>query len=562
MDRVIMQQASVGYIQEEQRRRGAVPRLKAEIRPFDVDFGLAPGLGTFVNCSSPAPGMLTLAPGAVGSASWTSDIMQAYVGRITAVTPTYTNAADYCTSTCWLRSHDCYEAVVEQPWVEVAWGTESPIGTYFQVKIECLDFIRAWAVDNLEEVDGYTAYATLTGSDTHDSWAVAGACPGRLADLRLTGVITLGEGEIIACAPCVAQRPVWFHDIQGVTHTLTVDNREGQWLPGRGDFLLGPGFWYGKELHISMGLELPNGEVGWLKQYVGRIRDIRDIAAGGTGKHQAKIYSSQLVYDVLKQMIGCPTADGTRHPFLAGTYKVRADLVASTPPWVGAVQKNGSGSATLVVSGAASNTQDLDFLIEVETTGEVTAATFRWSLDGGSSWEKMGVVSATSASPCRLRDGLLIYFVPGAGDDLVAGDRFSFTAYARRSTYVIAGGPFLEVANVFYNGVEIHDAACNKTTGEIMLVGNTGVVEARVVKSETCHPVDIIKEILLEIGLGEKVDEVAFSNARQALADYQIGVRFEGVPAWKAIQAICTTCLIFFWIEGDRIMVAAYTGEE
>lgn len=557
-----MQSAAVGYIQEEQRRRGAVPRLKAEIRPFDVDCGLGPGLGTLVNCSSPAPGVLMLSPGYAGLASWTSEIVQVYAGRITAVTPTYTNAADYCTNTIWVRSSNRYEAVAEQPWVLAAWGAMCPVAAYFQIKIECSDFIRVWAVDDSGEADEYTAYATSTGRDTHDSWAVAGASPGRLEDVRLTGVITLGEEEIMACGPCVAQRPSWFQDLQGVTHTLTVDNRQGQWLPGLSNFLMGPEFWYGKELHISMGLELPNGEVGWITQYVGRIREIREIAAGGTGKHQAKIYSSQLVYDVLKQMIGGPAPDGTRRPFMAGTYRVRAELAASTPPHVGVVQKTGAGSATLVVSGVPSNSQDLDFLIEVESTGEVSAATFRWSLDGGSSWEKTGVVAATSTTPCRLRDGLLISFVPGAGEDLVAGDQFSFTAYARRSTYVIAGGPFLDMPNIYYNGVEMHDAACNNNTGEIILVGNTGVVEARVVKSETSNPVDIIREILTEVGLEEKVDEVSFSNARQALADYQIGVKFEGVPAWKAIQAVCTTCLIFFWIEADRILVEAYTGEK
>ncbi|MGQ9919853.1 MAG: hypothetical protein ACUVRZ_00830 [Desulfobacca sp.] len=557
-----MQPATLEYMQEEQRRRGSVPRLKAEVRPFDVDCSLGPGVGTFVNSASPAPGVLLIAPGAVGTAGWTSEILQAYAGRITAVTPTSTMGVDYCSSTFWLRSCDRYEAVAEQPWVAVAWDATSPIASYFQVKIECADFIRAWAVDEVGEADDYTAYATATGRDTYDSWAVAGAYPGLLEDVRLTGSITLGEEEIIACSPCVAQRPLWFHDLQGVTHTLTVAHRRGQWLPGQGDFLMAAGSWYGKEIHISLGLELPNGEVGWIKQYVGRIRDIREIAAGNNNPQQAKIYSTQLVYDVLKQMIGGPAADGTRRPFLAGTYKMRAELAASTPPQVGVVQKSGSGSATLAISGVPRNSQDLNFLIEAESTGEVSVATYRWSLDGGSSWEKTGVVSATSANPCYLRDGLLLSFVPGAGDDLVAGDRFSFTAYARRNRYVIPGAPFLAMTNVSCNGVELADAVCDASTGEILLVGQSGVVEARVVKSGLSNPVDIIEEILREVGLAEHIDQVSFRNARQAVADYQIGVKFEGVPAWKAIQTICTTCLLFFWIEADCILVEAYTGEK
>ena len=109
--------------------------------------------------------------------------------------------------------------------------------------------------------------------------------------------------------------------------------------------------------------------------------------------------------------------------------------------------------------------------------------------------------------------------------------------------------------------MEIFDADAHIDTGEVNLIGNSGFLDARVVKSETTNPVDIITEILDEVGLTDYVDEVSFSNARQDLADYQIGVRFEGVAAWKAIQAVCVTCLIFFWIDSNKIYVSAYTGE-
>jgi hypothetical protein len=95
----------------------------------------------------------------------------------------------------------------------------------------------------------------------------------------------------------------------------------------------------------------------------------------------------------------------------------------------------------------------------------------------------------------------------------------------------------------------------------MQLVGPSGFVDARVVKSATSNPVDIIAAILAEVGLTSYIDEVSFANAKQELADYQIGVRFEGVAAWKAIQAVCVTCLIFFWIDANKIYVAAYTGD-
>ena len=150
---------------------------------------------------------------------------------------------------------------------------------------------------------------------------------------------------------------------------------------------------------------------------------------------------------------------------------------------------------------------------------------------------------------------------PAAGTDLVIGDLFIFTAYARRTTYVIAGAPFLEVSNVYLNGVEVYDHGADIATGELTLVGTSGLVDARVVKSLTYNPVDIIEEILTEVGADGYIDEISFADARRDLMDLEIGVRFEAVTAWKAIQSICAACLIYFWIDANKIYVSAYLGE-
>ena len=97
-----MKTATTPYIQEEQRRFGAVPKIKAEIRPFDFDFGLGPGLGTFVNCSCPASGELLLNSGYVTSGSWTSEILQTYMGQLTAVIPSCLNLSNYNSSSIYL----------------------------------------------------------------------------------------------------------------------------------------------------------------------------------------------------------------------------------------------------------------------------------------------------------------------------------------------------------------------------------------------------------------------------------------------------------------------------
>ena len=47
------------------------------------------------------------------------------------------------------------------------------------------------------------------------------------------------------------------------------------------------------------------------------------------------------------------------------------------------VTKIGSGSATLVILGDYARQEKRQFVVEIETTGEVGAATFRWSKDGG-----------------------------------------------------------------------------------------------------------------------------------------------------------------------------------
>ncbi len=556
-----MKIATSRYIQEEQRRFGAVPKLKAEIRPFDFDFGLGPGLGSFVNCSCPSSGVLLLDAGYITSGSWTSDILQAYMGQLTAVLPSCLNLSNYNSSSIFIRTAVRYEEVSGLAWTELEWGATMPLMAYFQVKVVFSDPIRAWALDLVGDMDDYNAYASDQGTDAYVSYAVDPGFPGKLEEVKLSGIVEIDEADIIDCGNIIAARPAFFHDIHGETHLLTLDNRGRQWIPGHQNFLMADGLWYGKEIHLYTGFEIPTGDYEWVKQYVGKIKDIRDITNSFTGKHQAKIFSSLMIHEVLSQVIGAPDSNGTRQPFLAGYYKARADLVQTTDPYAGAVTKTGTGSATMIVLGTPTNDEGIDFLVEAESTGEISTATIKWSLDAGASWEKTGMVSTSSVNPFRLRDGVYIYFVPGTGNDLVAGDQFSFTAYARRTTYVLAGAPFLEISNVYFNGAEIFDAEIHLDTGQIVLIGNTGFVDARVVKSELTNPIGIIEAILSFCGLTDKIDAASFSNARQDLADYQIGVRFEAIPAWKAIQNICVTCLIFFWIDSDTIYVSAYTGE-
>ena len=59
-----MRQAASEYLREEARLRGARPRVKAVLYPFDLDYGLAPGSGEYLDTSyGGEPGKLALAEG-------------------------------------------------------------------------------------------------------------------------------------------------------------------------------------------------------------------------------------------------------------------------------------------------------------------------------------------------------------------------------------------------------------------------------------------------------------------------------------------------------------------
>lgn len=90
-------------------------------------------------------------------------------------------------------------------------------------------------------------------------------------------------------------------------------------------------------------------------------------------------------------------------------------------------QKEGAGSASAILGGTYTGTNDLDYYIEVESTGEIGAATFRWSDDGGVTFVATGV--ATSTAAVALNNGVTVRWTQGSGNDVVDGDFWRFKAY-------------------------------------------------------------------------------------------------------------------------------------
>ena len=90
------------------------------------------------------------------------------------------------------------------------------------------------------------------------------------------------------------------------------------------------------------------------------------------------------------------------------------------------VTKVGSGSATLVILNDYGRQEKRDFVVVIETTGEVGTATFKWSKDNGATWEATGLVTGDRKHPVILEEQLAVAWESGDGTDLVTGDLWSF----------------------------------------------------------------------------------------------------------------------------------------
>lgn len=91
---------------------------------------------------------------------------------------------------------------------------------------------------------------------------------------------------------------------------------------------------------------------------------------------------------------------------------------------VTAALKEGTGSAVLNPSGNYSGTEDLEYIVEIDSIAggaEVGQATFKWS-DGGGTWDATGVT--TSATNIVLNNGVNINWTTGSGADFVVGDKW------------------------------------------------------------------------------------------------------------------------------------------
>lgn len=87
---------------------------------------------------------------------------------------------------------------------------------------------------------------------------------------------------------------------------------------------------------------------------------------------------------------------------------------------------NVTGAATIHVGGNGSFATDLTYKIEITTGGEIGVAKYRWSDDGGSTWDEENITSGIS--PHNMNNGLKVWFVGSGGTDFNTNDFATVTA--------------------------------------------------------------------------------------------------------------------------------------
>jgi len=292
------------------------------------------------------------------------------------------------------------------------------------------------------------------------------------------------------------------------------------------------------------------------------VQRLAGMAHGWRQPHRVRLESQDSVAAGLKQRIGAPADTGERRPFMRGTYLARGELIRVDEATAGEITRTGSGSATVQLLGTYRGDYLQDYLLEAETGGEVGNGTFRWSHNQGQSWQKTNLVTAGADDPVELEEGLSVYWEPGLGSDLAAGDRWTLTAFPPVYHYQVFGPPFAAITAVYLSGEEDDDRVTkDATTGLIQVSGRNASVSARVVKDHTTHPVDMVGDILAEVGLDGAIHQDSFALAKSLTPEYTIGIRFENLTAAQAIREIVRSCLYDLWIDFGEIKIRAYLGE-
>jgi len=116
--------------------------------------------------------------------------------------------------------------------------------------------------------------------------------------------------------------------------------------------------------------------------------------------------------------------------FLYDNLITSGDMITVSSQAIGLVTKalkQGTGSAIINTGGVFSGLQSLEYAVKIDSVTAGTGigqATFKWSEDGGESWEAAGI--ATSADIVSLSHGVNVKFTSVGGDDFALNDTWFF----------------------------------------------------------------------------------------------------------------------------------------
>jgi hypothetical protein len=452
--------------------------------------------------------------------------MQTFSPSLDTVIPSWDQAGSGGV-TVYLRGAAALDQVSGASYTELLAQEEFPLSPFFQVRVEL-----------------QAAGSSISG-------------------LSFAGRLTIPESELIGPGAVRVDLARDFSGLKSGSHTLGVDNREAQWLPG-GTFFPFLGLPLSeKRLALYHGFELPTGQVEWVLLYQGTLTSLGNMTDGWQERHRAELVTQDWISYCLNRRVGVPTPDGERQPFMRGFCRARGELLEVTDAEVSTPAKSGSGGATLTVLGDYRGDIDTNYLLQIETTGEVGTATFSWSIDNGQSWEKEDLICAGADNPVTLSEGLAVFWQPGIGTDLTAGDSFTFTAQAPVYYYRLPGAPFEAITVIYLNDEAVWEGiTAEPETGDILVTGQSAQVSARVVKDDTTHPVDIMLDVLSEVGLDEAINQESFDLAKSLTPEYAVGVCFENIPASQALREILRRFLYDLWVDFGEIKIRAYLGED
>ena len=110
--------------------------MKAVLSPFELDYGLAPGSGEFVQTAyGGEPGKLAMGDGYYTSGSWTSPVIQTFSPYLDEAVPSWETPAGHMDVEIGFRTGATPAGVAQAAFAPLTPGQDLALAPYFQVNV-------------------------------------------------------------------------------------------------------------------------------------------------------------------------------------------------------------------------------------------------------------------------------------------------------------------------------------------------------------------------------------------------------------------------------------------